>query len=496
MKKKSLVKNSIFNMAYKGFTALFPLVTTTYISYVLLPEGVGKVAYANTIVAYFVLLASLGLPSYGIKAVAQNSETKEQRSRTFFELFFINLIATLLCIVAYFLFVNNFTHFEDRKPLFNIMGLMLVLNIFNIDWFYQGIEEYTYIATRSFAVKIISFVLMLIFVKESEDYLIYALILCIATAGNNLLNAVQLRKYITMKVLLPQKPGCIIADGQRSTTERLNLKHHMRPVLILLASTIATEIYTMLDTVMLEYFHGETYVGYYSNAVKIVRMTYTVVIAVVAVFYPRISMYYKQNNQAECNRLLSKGTQILLLLALPCTIGLMLTAGGIVPLLFGEAFLPTVSTLRILSILVLIFSIAYFLGHIILTATGMERMILRATIAGAAINGVTNLLLIPELKQDGAAIASVISEVTVTVILLGYARKYYNLTFGRRYVISILAALISMSIVTVLLSYRWGTESWMVLPVITVAALVYFGVLLLSGNELMVELLRKLLRKG
>ena len=495
MGKKSLAKNSIFNMAYKGFTALFPLVTTTYISRVLLPEGVGKVAYANTIVSYFVLIASLGLPSYGVKAIAQNDETKEQRSRTFFELFFINLIATLLCIAAYFLFVNQFAHFVDRRALFNVMGLMLILNIFNIDWFYQGMEEYSYIATRSVVVKVLSFVLMLIFVKDREDYLIYALILCIATAGNNLLNAVQLRKYITVSVLSPGKCKGGAAVGRGETAEGLHPGHHMRPVLILLASTIATEIYTMLDTVMLEYFHGDTCVGYYSNAVKIVRMTYTVVIALVAVFYPRISMYYKQKNQAGCNELISRGTKILLLLALPCAVGLLLTAESIVPLLFGDAFLPAVSTLRILSILVLVFSIAYFLGHIILTAMGMERMILRATIVGALMNAVANFLLIPGLKQDGAAIASVLSEVTVTVILLWHARKYYHLTIGKRYVLSTLAALLLMAGVTMLLAWKWITQAWMVLPVIVIAALVYFGMLLLLRNELIVELLQKLLRK-
>ena len=130
--KKSLVKNSIFNMIYKGFTALFPLITTTYISRVLLPGGVGRVSYANTIVAYFTLVASLGLPSYGVKAIAQSNDTKEHRTKTFWELFTINLGATILCILAYYLFVNNFTHFSDRKSLFNIMGLMLILNIFNM----------------------------------------------------------------------------------------------------------------------------------------------------------------------------------------------------------------------------------------------------------------------------------------------------------------------------------------------------------------------------
>ena len=339
--KKSLVKNSIFNMIYKGFTALFPLITTSYISRVLLPAGVGRVGYANTIVAYFVLIASLGIPTYGVKAIAQSGETKEGRSRTFWELFFINLAATLMCIVAYYVFVDNFPHFADRKLLFQIMGLMLVLNIFNIDWFYQGMEEYSYIATRSIIVKILSFVAMLLFVKKAKDYVIYAFILCVATAGNNLLNAWNLRKYIG-------KPDVGLHPGR-----------HLKPVLILLASTIATEIYTMLDTIMLEYYHGETCVGYYSNPVKIVRMTYTVVIALVAVFYPRISYHYKQKEYDRCNELLSRGFKIMLLLALPCTVGIGITAEYIVPFLFGEAFLPSIGTLRILSVLVLVFSVAH-----------------------------------------------------------------------------------------------------------------------------------------
>ena len=92
MEKKSLAKNSIFNMAYKGFTALFPLITTSYVSHVLLPAGVGRVSYANTIAAYFVLIASLGLPSYGVKAIAQSNVNKEQRSRTFLELFFMSFV--------------------------------------------------------------------------------------------------------------------------------------------------------------------------------------------------------------------------------------------------------------------------------------------------------------------------------------------------------------------------------------------------------------------
>ena len=74
-------------------------------------------------------------------------------------------------------------------------------------------------------------------------------------------------------------------------------------------------------------------VGYYSNLVKIGRMTYTVVIALVAVFYPRISSHYKQKEYDRCNELLSRGFKIMLLLALPCTVGIGITAEYILSLI-------------------------------------------------------------------------------------------------------------------------------------------------------------------
>ena len=61
MTEKSLVKNAFYNVVYKCLNVLFPLVSIMYVSRVLLPTGVGKVASAQNIIAYFVILASLGL---------------------------------------------------------------------------------------------------------------------------------------------------------------------------------------------------------------------------------------------------------------------------------------------------------------------------------------------------------------------------------------------------------------------------------------------------
>ena len=424
---RKIAKNSIYNVIYKVFSVLFPLVTTSYVSKILLAEGVGKVAYAQTIVTYFATLAALGIPQYGIKAIAQSGDVSSERSKTFSELFIINLISTLSWILVYYTFVNSYYYFADRKTLFNVMGLLLILNIINVDWFFQGIEKYSYIATRSIIVKLLSLVLMFIFVKTSDDFVIYGLILCLATAGNYLFNIFNIHNYVHLQI-----------NG-------IELKKHFKPVLVLLASAVATEIYTMLDTVMIEYFHGEIYVGYYSNVVKVVRVLYTMVIAMVSTFYPQISRYLNENKPDESNRLLTIGIKIIMMVAIPISVGIFMLADSGVFILLGKEFYPSITTLRILSVLVTVFSFAYFLGHIILMSTGNENKILLSTIAGAILNCCLNLLLIPSLKHNGAAIASVASEILVTCMLIYNARNYFKLSINNKFITSILFSLIFMT---------------------------------------------------
>lgn len=476
MAKRSIAKNSLFNVIYKGFTALFPLVTTTYISRVLLPDGVGKVSYANTIVNYFIFLAALGIPNYGVKIIAKTGESIEQRSRGFLELLTINAFSTAVCCVAYFAFVNLNGYFADKRSLMNVMGIMLILNFINVDWFYQGIEEYSYIATRSIALKIFSFVGMLLFVKAQEDYLKYAFILCVATAGNYVLNIVHVRKYICLR-------KC-----------KLSIRNHIRPIMVLLAASIATEIYTMLDTVMIEYYQTDANVGYYSNAVKIVRMVYTVTIAMVATFYPRISSYYAEGKMEELNSMMTVGTKILAMLSVPLVVGLIGLSDMIVTVLMGDAFIAMTPTLRILAILVAVFSFAYFLGHIVLMASGNESSILKATIAGALVNAFLNFVLISKYAHNGAAIASVCSEIVVTAILLKKSATLIRINWSGRFRVSVVVAAACMGL-GIILMRRFFTSGILALFLITaVSAVVYFALLFMMKNDLVLSCYRKIVR--
>ena len=474
---KSIVKNSIYNIIYKGFTALFPLVTMTYICRVLLAEGVGKVSYANTVATYFVLIASLGIPNYGIKAIAQSNRDLKERNTVLMELFSINFISTTICAIIYFIFINNCTYFAGRTNLFNVFGSLILLNYFNFDWFYQGIEEYSYIATRSIIIKILSFVLMLFFVKTPNDYVNYACILCIATAGNYILNAFNLRKYFTLNF------------------NKLNFVRHLKPVFILLASTVAQELYTMLDTIMLEFFHGEIYVGYYSNSVKIIRMVYTLTIAMVGAFYPRISKLIKEKNSEEYNKLLSIGLKIILLICVPGSVGIFTIAPSLIRVFLGESFIPSILCVRVLSGLIIIFSVAYFLGHIVAMAAGQEKNILKATVLGAITNFILNIILIPKFKHYGAAIASVIAEIVVTVVLIKNTKNVFKLDIKINYYISILIPSIIMGIVVYIINKYFSNYFIALIISLVLGGSIYLIGLVILKNDLLYYFVNKFLKR-
>lgn len=469
--KKSIIKNSIYNVIYKGFSAFFPLFTSAYISRVLLADGVGKISFANTIVMYFTTIAALGIPTYGVKIIAQQNNDKKNRTKAFIELFLINLVSTIICTISYYFIVNQINFFSDKKDLMNVMGLMIILNIFNIDWFYQGIEEYGYIASRSILIKFVSFILMFIFVRDKNDLLIYALLLTFALAGNYIFNIVNVNKYLIMD------------------RYNLSIKKYLKPIFILLGASLATEIYTMLDTVMIEIIHGDLYVGYYSNAVKLVRMIYTIVISFVATFYPRISLYLKNNQGDLASNLLSQGTKLILMLSIPCVLGIFVIANDLVPLLFGSDFFPTITTIRILAILVLVFSLAYFLGHIILISKNREDIILKATITGAGINMMFNLFLIPVLYQNGAAISSVIAEISVTIFMMKSSFAYISIKIDRKFWKSLIISNCIFGLILFLMNVLLPIEPILkMLFYFIVSPLVYFVLLFCFKNELMISL--------
>lgn len=475
---KSLAKNSVYNIIYKCINVAFPLVTAAYISRILLAVGVGKVASAQNIVQYFTILAALGLPIYGTKAIAAVADKKDEQSKTFIELFTINVASTVVCIVLYYAMISLIPYFQSRWLLFAVTGLSIVFNIINIDWFYQGKEEYRYIMLRSMVVKVLSLVAVFLFVKTINDFIIYAAITTLANGANYIFNIIHIRKYVHFSF------------------KNISIGKHLKPVLILLAGSMAIEIYTLADTTMLTFVHGDTIVGYYSTAFKSISIVRTLVTAICAVFLPRLSYYYSNNQVEMFESLVNKGIRILAFIALPASIGLALIAGDMVMVLYGSSFNEAVATTQILALSVITVAFSNFFGYQVLVTIGKEKRMFISTIVGAVTNIVLNFALIFTLKHNGAAIASVVTELLVAVYQAVVIRNVVRLNINMKYLSTLAIGSLIMVIVVIVCRLTIDNLYARLLVSVMLGGCSYFAGTLAYKNELATETadkIRKLL---
>ena len=160
MAEKSLSKNSIYYLIYNVLNVLFPLVTGIYVARILLPTFIGEVGYAQNISTYFVILAFLGIPTYGLREIAKNRKDKESIKKIHSELLIINAISTTVFLFCYLVLIFSVSSFREHIELYLISGISIILNYLNNTWLFEGLEEFKYISIRNIVFKSLFFLLL------------------------------------------------------------------------------------------------------------------------------------------------------------------------------------------------------------------------------------------------------------------------------------------------------------------------------------------------
>lgn len=472
---KKMTENAFFNIIYKLLNVLFPLITSAYVSRVLLAEGIGKVEYARNLSTIFVFIAALGIPAYGTKIIASSSisSDKESVNKNFSELLLMLIMSSVVCFTIYISIVMLVDKYSQDSSLYLATGIQILLVSSNIDWLYQGKEIYKYITYRSFVVKVCSIICIIIFVKTKDDYIIYALITSIAIAGNNIFNLIHSRKYV------------------KFTLKGLSLSKHLAPIIFLLLSTIAGELYSKIDVLMIGHYCSENNVGYYSNALKAVNTVLTAVTAITAVYLPRLSLLAKENRN-KFSDLAHEGLKILTFITIPCSIGIILVSDTFVFTMFGKDFSPASMVLCILSPLIIIKGIGDLINYQVVISVGKEKYFLITTVSAAVINIIMNYILIPVYQQNGAAIASVVSELIVNSGMLFFSSKIINLKLDVKFLISTVFASVILGVSVFLVRLIVEQQILQLILCILIGGIVYIVVSIFLKNPLLIILLGKI----
>lgn len=406
---KSIKKNYLFNLVNTLAGILFPLITFPYSARIMEADGIGQVGFFTSVITYISLFTSLGIPIYAIREIARVRDDIEEMSKTSLEILLLHTFLTFIGYVIVAILCMIVTKIAVNIPLFLILSLSIFFNAIGCEWFYRGVEDFKYIAIRGLMVRIIYVILLFSFVHSKSDILIYAALTVFGTVGNNIFNFIRLRKHISIKYV---------------PLNDINISRHIKPTIKIFALNLVISLYVNLDTVMLGFLKNSTNVGYYEGATKISKLLLGIVQSLQTAMIPRFSYLARRESLDEFNRLCQRVIDFVVTVSLPMTIGLFILAGPLIHVFCGSTYEPAITTVEIISPIIFFISLSGVAGLQILYPLGKESLVIYSTVTGAIVNLIACTFFIPFYAHNGAALATVLGEITVAATVFLYGRKY------------------------------------------------------------------------
>lgn len=394
-------KNYLYNLAYQVITLFLPLITVPYVSRALGADGIGIYSYTKSIVTYFTAFANFGINLYGQREIAYYQHSEELQIKTFLELLVIRLITTGISLVFYLVFLLYSTEY---KIMYCLQAPVIIAALFDIAWYYQGLENYKYTVIKNIYVKIAGLFCIFIFVKTREDLGIYIFCLSAITLLANL----SLWSQIIGKIKKYKGP-------------RLEIRKHGKAILALYIPQVIIQLYTVFDKTMLGIL-GQSLPesGYYEQAEKIARLAASVVSTLSAVMMPRISSLYAEEKLEQAYQEIKRSFQFVWFMGIPIMFGLIGVSKEFVDIFLGDGYEKTAIVLSIFSIIVIMVGLNNVTGLQYFIPMGEQKKFTISVCAGALTDIGMNLILIPQWKAVGAAISIVLAEMVITIVQFYY----------------------------------------------------------------------------
>lgn len=412
---KSLKINAALNIIRQVCAIVFPLITFPYVSRTLGVEAYGKVNFSTSILSYISLLAGLGVSSYAIREGARIRDDRERFERFADEVFSINVVSTLISYVVLAVLVLFWSKLDAYRALIGILSVNILLTTLGTDWINTIYEDFLYLTVRYVICQTIAVAATLLFVKGPEDVALYAVCSNMGMMLANASNLFYIRKKLGIRLKM---------------TWKMNVRRHLRPIMLLFGNMISSMIYLYSDTTMLGVFIGDAAVGFYTVSSRIYSLIKQLINAVSGVLVPRLSHDLESNSGGESNGSVHTVLGILTVVVFPIALGMICMGREIIVLIAGEAYAAAYPALAILSIALIFATYACIYISVIMLAQRKDREILFASSVSALTNIVLNFILIPRYSYNAAAFTTLVSELLMLAMGVYYTRRTISLKIG------------------------------------------------------------------
>lgn len=454
-RKKSIAVNAFYQIIYQILAIITPLITSPHIARQLGAENLGFFTYSYSVVSYFMLFAMLGIVNHGTRTIAQTGKDRKSLSISFANIYTVQIFTSVIAIIIYILYIMMQEGVEETIAL--LQGLWLISCLFDINWFYFGIEQFKLTVTRNILIKIATVLAVILGVRKGKSPLLAYT--CIMAGG----------QLLSVLVLFPLLHHYI--DFVKPKWK--DVKRNIRPALVLFVPLLGASVFHTMDKTMLGKISNYKQLGYYYNADKLVNIPLGIINGLGTVFLPRISALLAENKKNEAMKFLNKSFELNCIFSCIMAFGIAGCAKDFIPIFFGDGYESCIILTYLFVPVLLIKSISIFFRMQYLVPMHLDKLYAIAMFSGAFVNIIVNIILIPRLGAMGAVIGTLIAE--FVVMLIQFLQKDGNIPIKKWLNIILLYTLIGicMSLIMMCIS-KLDNSVYLRICIETVAGGIFF----------------------
>lgn len=374
------------------------------------PENLGKLNYAQSFVAIFSMFASLGIDQILQRDLIRNPEQENELIGTaIFSKLFFGVITFIALIFSAFTFNDDFI----LILLIGIIGLTFIINPFStlgVLFDSKVASKYNSYLRISVAILIPLIKILIIIFNKGIIYLAATLLLESLMGGIIL---IYIYKKAYHKSITEWKFSFEI------------LKRLLKDSWPLMLAGLSAVIYSRIDQVMIQHLLNSASVGLYAGAVKITSIVQTFPGIIIASLFPAIVNAKKVDHQKYLDRIKSLvifATTLVIFMVVP----IVIFSSLIVKIVLGAEFVESSHILQIHVLSALGIVIVSIIQNYLITEN-LGKIFFVATVVGATVNSVLNIILINMIGVVGAAYATVISYIVTIVCIFIFKKPFSDL---------------------------------------------------------------------
>ena len=402
MSQPSIKKNFAYKSVLTLSTYLINFITFPYVARVLGVERIGLVNFVDNTVNYFLLFATMGVGLLGVREIAAVKEYKKRRDQVYSSMLALNLLFTLVSLGIYLLCISTIPKLCQYDELFYIGTAKILFTVFLVEWFFTGVENFRYITLRSILIKVLYIISVFLFVRDTSDYRLYFILTVGVVVLNALINQLYIRKFVRVR------------------WNNIQLFKYLKQNVTLGIYTLMTSMYLTFNVMYLGLVSNNTEVGYYTTAFKLYSVILGFFTAFTNVMLPRMSSLLANGEKDRFQELVNRSFSVMATCCIPLILCSMIMAPQIVYILSGPGYEGAILPMRIIMPAAFAVGVAQVLAIQVLMPMKKDKVLLIASIIGAVVSLLINLLVVPSVKSVGSAVVLLCSEMGVTGMYVWY----------------------------------------------------------------------------